>query len=167
MLWPHPAVRRFHCSRPLQHRPHIREMDDDYHSKSDNIDTQRLYLKDNLGVVSTVNPRDETVTQLLHNKPNTDELAANIALAEMDLTHFAPHLEKTATHCTPREDVIWPFFEPTVAITRLAIERAPDADPDPPSPTIYRSTCSSTPSPTWCRLRTKGHILLRVLPGHL
>ena len=64
--------------------PIIREMDDDYHSESDNIDTPRLYTKVNLRVVSTVYPRDKTVAQLLHNKPNTNELMENIALAEMD-----------------------------------------------------------------------------------
>ena len=69
--------------------PIIREMDDDYFSEPDNFDTQ-LYLKVNMCVVSTVSPCDRTVTQLLHNKPTTDELTANIALAEMDFIHFAP-----------------------------------------------------------------------------
>ena len=51
----------------------MHEMDDDHHSKSDNIDTQRLYLNANQGVVSAVFPRDKTVTQLLHNNPTHDE----------------------------------------------------------------------------------------------
>ena len=46
--------------------PIMREMDDDYLIKSDNIDTPRLYLNVNLCVVSTVYPRERTVTQLLH-----------------------------------------------------------------------------------------------------
>ena len=62
-------------------------MDDNSHSKSDNIGTQRLYLNVNPRVVATVNPRDRTVIQQLHNKPNTDELMADIALAE-NLIHF-------------------------------------------------------------------------------
>ena len=38
------------------------EMDDNYLVKSDNIDTQRVYLKVTLRVVSTVYLRDRTVT---------------------------------------------------------------------------------------------------------
>ena len=49
----------------------IREMDHNYYIKWDNTDTQ-LYLNANPRVVSTVYPRDTTLTQLLHNKPNTD-----------------------------------------------------------------------------------------------
>ena len=55
----------------------MREMDDNYHSKSDDFDTQRLYAKANLRVVSTVYPLDETVSHLPHNKLITDELVAN------------------------------------------------------------------------------------------
>ena len=41
-------------------------MYDYYHSKSNNIDTQRLWLKVNLPLESTVCPRGMTVRQLLH-----------------------------------------------------------------------------------------------------
>ena len=68
----------------------MREMVEHYHSKSDNIDTQRLHIKVNLRVVSTVCPLDRTVTQLLHNKPNIDELVANIALARW-ISSTSPH----------------------------------------------------------------------------
>ena len=71
------------------------EMDNDSLSKSDNIDTQRLHLNVNLRDVSTIYPRDMTVTQLLHKKPNIDELMANLSLAEMDLIHFARSSWKT------------------------------------------------------------------------
>ena len=83
-------------------------MDDDYFSKSDNIDTQRLYIKVNLRVVSTVCPLDRTVTQLLHNKQNADELMANLTPAEMDLTHFAPLILQGLCNAllTKREGVI-------------------------------------------------------------
>ena len=47
--------------------PIMREMDDDYLIKSDNIDTQSLYLNGNLCVVSTICPPDRTVTQLLQS----------------------------------------------------------------------------------------------------
>ena len=40
----------------------MRDMDNNYIGKSDNIDTQRLCLKVTLRVVSTVYPRDKTVT---------------------------------------------------------------------------------------------------------
>ena len=59
----------------------MREMDDNYLSESDNFDTQLLFTKDNLRVVSMVCPRDATVTQLLRKKTITDELMANFALA--------------------------------------------------------------------------------------
>ena len=75
----------------------MHEMDDDNHIKSDNSDTQRLSINDNTRVVSTVSPRDMTVTQLLHNKPTTDELAANLALAKRELIHFA--LLTLQRHC--------------------------------------------------------------------
>ena len=83
-------------------------MEDNSYSKSDNIDTQRLYLKVNLRVVSAVYPRDRTVTQLLHNKPNTVELMVNIALAEMDLIHFASLILQKLCNAllTKRDDVI-------------------------------------------------------------
>ena len=42
--------------------PNIREMGDNNHSESDNIDMRRLHLKANLRVVSAVNPRDMTLT---------------------------------------------------------------------------------------------------------
>ena len=77
-------------------------MDDDYLVKSDNIDTPRLYVKVNLRVVSVVSPRDRTVSHLLHNKPITDELMANLKLAEMDLFQFATFiLQDSSTHCSP------------------------------------------------------------------
>ena len=44
--------------------PIIRQMDDNYHSTSDNIDNQRLHTKVNQGVVSAVCPRDRTFSQL-------------------------------------------------------------------------------------------------------
>ena len=72
----------------------MRETDDDYLIQSDNIDTQRLYLQVNPRVVSAVYSPDTTVTQLLHNKPITDELMAHLALAEMDLIHIAPLILK-------------------------------------------------------------------------
>ena len=53
--------------------PIMRDMDDNYLSKSDNFDTQRMYLKICLRVVSAIYPRDRAVSQLLHNKPITDE----------------------------------------------------------------------------------------------
>ena len=90
----------------------MREMDDNYHSKSDNIDTERLNLKVTQGVVSTVYPRDKTLTQLLH-KPITDELTANIALAEIDFIHFDPLILQGLWNAllTKREDVIMRFFK--------------------------------------------------------
>ena len=106
------------------------EMDDNYLSTSDNIYTQ-LHIKVNLRVVSTVCPLDSTVTQPLHNKPNTDDLLANIALAVMDLIHFA-HLILQKLYnslLTKREDVVCRFFQTTATITRLTIEGAPGADP--------------------------------------
>ena len=68
----------------------MREMDDNDFSKSDNFDTQQLHLNVNLRVISTVSTRDRTVTQLLHNKPNTDELTCHFAPASMDLIDFTP-----------------------------------------------------------------------------
>ena len=68
----------------------MRLTDDDCHIKSDNSDTRRLDIKINPGVVLTVCPRDRSVSQLLHNKPMTIELTANIPLAVMELIHFAP-----------------------------------------------------------------------------
>ena len=106
----------------------MREMDDNFHSKSDNFDTQRLSIKVTLRVVSTVYPRDRTVTHLLHNKQNTDELTGNFAIHEMDLNHFAPlimqrHYNGLLTRC---ENVIFCFSETVAPITRLAIEPAAD-----------------------------------------
>ena len=126
------------------------EMDDNSLVKSDNTDTQRLSIKANLRLVSTLYPRDRTVTHLPHNKPNTDGLMANLALAVMDLIHFAPSSLKTLCNAllTKREDVIMRFFEPLAAITRLTIKRASDADQKRPASTFDRSTCSSTSCPT-------------------
>ena len=77
-------------------------MGDNCHSKSDNIDMQRLYLKVNPRVVSAVYPCDRAVSQPLHNKPNTDELMANLALIEMDLIHIArSSCKDSSTHCSP------------------------------------------------------------------
>ena len=77
------------------------EMDVDYLSKSDNIDTQRLHYNVNLRVVSTIYPRDMSVTQL-YNKPNIDELMANLAPSVMGLIPFAPLiLENFATRSSP------------------------------------------------------------------
>ena len=73
------------------------EINDDYLSESDNFDTQRLYLMANVRVVSAVYPRDATVSQLLHNKPNIDELTGNLAPAEMDLIQFARSSCKDST----------------------------------------------------------------------
>ena len=90
----------------------MHEMDDNYHRKSDNIDTQWLSIKVNLRVVSTVNPLDKTVTQLLHNKTITDETGANLAPAETEPIHFPAHLAKLCnTLLTKREDVIRRFYE--------------------------------------------------------
>ena len=106
----------------------MREMDDSDYSKSDNIDMRRLYLKANRRVVSAVYLRDKAVSQLLHKKPNTNELTGNFALAEMDLNHFAPlimqrHCNALLTRC---ENVIFCFSETVAPITRLAIEPAAD-----------------------------------------
>ena len=77
-------------------------MDDNNLIKSDNSDTQRLCLKVNLRVDSAICPRDRTVTQPLHDNANTDELTAHLALAVMDLIHFArPPCEDSAKGCTP------------------------------------------------------------------
>ena len=118
------------------------EMDDNYVRESDNFDTERLNIKVNPRVVSTVCPRDRTVTQLLHNKPISDERMANIALAEIDLIHLAPLTLQRLCNAllTKREDVIFRFFESMAAITRVTIERAPDADPKRPASTFYRSS---------------------------
>ena len=59
--------------------PIMHETDDHYHSTSDNIDTQRLYTRSTF-VFSRRSLRDMTVTPLLHNKPNTDELTANLSV---------------------------------------------------------------------------------------
>ena len=125
----------------------MHETDDNYNSESVNIDTERLYINVNLRVVSTVYPRDRAVTRLLHNKPNTDELMSNIALAETDLIHIAPLPLQGLCNAllTKSEDVIWPFPETIAAITRLAIEVL--TTPSSSSKT-FRSTCSSTPSAT-------------------
>ena len=79
----------------------MREMDDNHISKLENIDTQRLYINANLRVVSTIYPRDMSVTQL-YNKPNIDELMANLAPSVMGLIPFAPLiLENFATRSSP------------------------------------------------------------------
>ena len=119
----------------------LHEMGDNYLIKSDNYDTQRLYLNVNLRVVLTFNPRDKTVTHLLYNKPITDELMANLALALIDLIHFAPLILQKLCNAllSKREEVVWRFFYLMAAITQLTIERAPDADPKRPASTFYRS----------------------------
>ena len=146
-------------------------MDDDDHRESDNFDTQMLYLKVNLRFVSAVFRRDMTLTRLLFNKPNTDELMANLAPAEMDLIHLSSLiLQKLCyTLLTKRKDVIWCFFETMSYITRLTIERALDTlaqlDDLP-----RRSTARSARrrhlryDPDEGR---KGHVLLCILPGRL
>ena len=118
----------------------MREMDDNNHSKSDNVDTQRLYLKVTLRVVSTVSPRDRTVTQLLDNKPITDEITAHIALAVTDLIHIAPLPLQGLCNglITKREDVIRRFFGTITTITCLAVH-------------------TPTPSPSSMRSRTTSH----------
>ena len=75
---------------------------DNYHSKSDNVDTQPLYLNANLGVVSTIYPRDRTGTQLLHNKPITDELTATSPSPRWTAP-TSPHssCKGSATRCSP------------------------------------------------------------------
>ena len=125
----------------------MREMDDTYHSKTDNIDTQRLYLKVNLRVVLAVYPRDMTVTQQLHNKPNTNKLLANLPPPRW-ISATPPLILQGLcnTLLTKREAVTRRFFKTMAAITRLTIEGVPDADPHT-SP-FYLSTCSSTPPPT-------------------
>ena len=77
----------------------MREMDDTYHSKTDNIDTQRLYLKVNLRVVSAVYPRDMTVTQQLHNKPNTNKLLANLPHRDGSQPLRPSSCKDSATRC--------------------------------------------------------------------
>ena len=86
-----------------------------------------MYLNANLRVVSTVSPRDMTVIQLLHNKPITVELTANLALAELDLIHIAPLPLQGLCNglLTKREDVIRRFFETMAATTCLTIEVLP------------------------------------------
>ena len=51
---------------------------------------QRLCIKVNLRVVSTVYPRDKTLQQLLHNKPNTDELMATSPSPRW-ISYTSPH----------------------------------------------------------------------------
>ena len=89
-----------------------------------------MFLKVNLRVVSTVCPLDRTVTQLLHDKPNIDELMVNLALAVIDLIHFAQLILQKLCNAllTKREVGIWHFFETIAAFTWPTIERAPDAD---------------------------------------
>ena len=93
--------------------PITREMVDDCHSKSDNIDTPRLNINVNLRVFATISPRDKTDTHLLHNKPNTDELTCHFAPASMDLIDFTPLISQGLCNALPtkREDVISRFFE--------------------------------------------------------
>ena len=111
--------------------------------------TQRLSIKDNLRVVLTFNPGERTVTQLPHNKPNADELMANLALAEMNLIHFPlPILQKLCnTLLTKREDVIR-RFKTMSAITWLTIEVLPTPTrSDLPRRSPFHPS-SSTRSPT-------------------
>ena len=126
----------------------MREMDDDFFSESDNFDTQWLHTKVNQRVISTVILHDRTVTQLRHNKPNTDELMDNIALTETDLIHFAPHLAMLCNALlTKREDVICASSEPWLP-SRGSPSNARDADRKRPASTFYHAPLSSTPSPT-------------------
>ena len=83
-------------------------MDDNNLIKSDNSDTQRLCLKVILRVDSAVCPRDRTVTQPLHDNANTDELAAHLAHAVMDLIHFTSHILQKLYNAllAKREDVV-------------------------------------------------------------
>ena len=67
----------------------MRETHDNCLSISDNFDTQRLYVKVNHREDSTPFPLDRTVTQLLHNRQNADEVMANLAFDHMDLTRSA------------------------------------------------------------------------------
>ena len=82
----------------------MREMDDNYLSESDNFDTQQLYVKANLRVVSTVYPLDATVSHLRHNKLTTDELEANplTILAAPEPSPSAPAL---ISFVTKRDEV--------------------------------------------------------------
>ena len=84
--------------------PIIHEMDDNYHSESDNFDMPRLGLKANLRLVSTACPLDMTLTQLLRNKPITYELMANplTLLAAPEPSPSAPGL---LSFVTKREEV--------------------------------------------------------------
>ena len=92
--------------------PIMLKIDDNNLSKSDDFGRERLYLNANIRVVSTVYPRDKTVTQLLHNKPITNGLTGNLAIAEIDLTNFAPSSCKDCNALlTKREDVIRRFYE--------------------------------------------------------
>ena len=108
-------------------------------------------------VVSTVNPGDKTVTQLLHHKPISDERMANSALSEMDLIHLAPLILQglyTAL-LTKREDVIY------TSSKQSPLSRGSPScvlpTPTPPASTFYRWTCSSTPSPDDADEGRKGH----------
>ena len=144
-------------------------MDDNSHSKSDNIGTQRLYLNVNPRVVSTFYTRDATVSQLLHNKPNVDELMANLAPAEMDLIHFAPLiLQKLCNALLTKREMLsgttskqWP---------------ASRGSPSKVLPTPTRSDLPRRSPVRPARRRhlrydpdegRKGHVLLCILPGRL
>ena len=109
---------------------------------------QRLFLKVNKRVVSTVCPLDRTVTQLLHDKPNIDELMANLALAVMDLIHFAQLiLQKlcNARQCNAQSPLHLSLA--MAAITRPTVERTPLRRHRPARCSSARRS-SSTPSPT-------------------
>ena len=124
-------------------------MDDDFLSESDNFDTQRLHTKVNQRVILTVIPHDRTVTQLRHNKPNTDELMDNIALTETDLIHFArSSCKDSATRCSPSTRTSSGASSEPWLPSRGSPSNARDADRKRPASTFYHSPLSSTPSPT-------------------
>ena len=146
----------------------MREMDDNCLVKSDNIDTQRLHLKVNLRVVVTVYPPDRTISQLLHNKPNTDELIANLALAVMGLIPFAPLiLQSSATRSSPNvrsssgaSSKKWP---PSLSPPSHCSRRRPEAT----CSTFYCSPFLVNTIRHDADQGRKGYVLLRVLPGRI
>ena len=126
----------------------MREMDDNNLIKSDNIDTQRAYLKVTLRVVSTVYPHDRTVTRPLHNKPIPDELMAILAPAEMDLIHFAPLiLQKLCNALLTKREML----SGTTSKQWPASRGSPSKVLPTPTHTLHCSTThrsSRTPPPT-------------------
>ena len=96
-------------------------------------------------------PARQDFLTALHNTPITNGFTGNLAIAEVDLNHFAPRILQRLcnTLLTKRDDVIWRFFETMAAIMRLTIECSPDtlARSDLPRRSAARRS-SSTPSPT-------------------